>query len=257
MNDENIAKDGEMGGAADSRLEFKAECETRMQLQNQPTGNQATARPEPSPADKTPVSFSVELRGLANRFDGRPVELGAILEKTNGRGFNLLLILITLPFISPVPLPGFSIPFGLVIALIGTRFALGQTPWLPERLLKRKLPARSVGRVLRGAGRIVNLLEYLLRPRLALLHDHAGFRRVAGILTALSGLLMLAPLPVPFTNSLPAWTVLLLAAGAVERDGLFFIAGCVSFAVTAAFFILLVAGGTELVQSVLQAAPRR
>jgi hypothetical protein len=38
----------------------------------------------------------------------------------------------------------------------------------------------------------------------------------------LSGLLMLLPLPIPLTNTLPALTVVLLAAGAIERDGLFF-----------------------------------
>jgi hypothetical protein len=36
------------------------------------------------------------------------------------------------PFCTPIPLPGFSLPFGLVIAIIGLRLALGQKPWLPR-----------------------------------------------------------------------------------------------------------------------------
>ena len=51
------------------------------------------------------------------------------------------------------------------------------------------------------------------------------------------------PLPLPFSNSLPAWTVLFLAAGALGRDGLFFFAGCASFALSVAFFAFVAFGG--------------
>jgi hypothetical protein len=62
----------------------------------------------------------------------------------------------------------------------------------------------------------------------------------------LSGLLLLLPVPIPLTNSFPALTVVLLAAGAMERDGLFFLAGCAAFVVTLAYFGLLALGGAHL-----------
>jgi hypothetical protein len=99
---------------------------------------------------------------------------------------------------------------------------------------------------------MVRVLEFFLRTRLVFMHDHFIFRRVAGALIALSGMFLLAPLPVPFTNLLPAWTVLLLAAGALERDGLFFIAGCVSFVATTAFFALLALGGAQALERIRQ-----
>jgi hypothetical protein len=63
------------------------------------------------------VTLSQELRELAERFAERPVQLGEILDGTQGRGFDLLLVRIPLPFLTPIPLPGFSIPLGLVVAL--------------------------------------------------------------------------------------------------------------------------------------------
>ena len=189
------------------------------------------------------LTFSRELRELAERFAGHPAQLREILETTQGRGFNLLLVFIALPFLTPIPLPGFSIPFGLVAFFIGVRLAMGKKPWLPQKLLAKPLPPRFSGRVLRAAARVVKLLELLLRPRLAFFQEALVFRRFAGALIMLSGVLLLLPLPLPFSNSLPALTILLLAAGALERDGAFFLAGCSTFLVTVGFFIFLALGG--------------
>ena len=195
-----------------------------------------------------PALFSAELRELAAQFEGQPVRLGALFEATKGRGYNLLLLLITLPFVTPIPLPGVSIPFGIVVALLGVRMSLGQKPWLPERLLQRELPAGFLGKVLSMAGRVVRLLEFFLRPRLSFVRNHEVFTRIAGLLITASGLFLILPLPLPFSNSLPAWTVIFLAAGALGRDGLFFIAGCVSFVVSVAFFTLVAVGGGDALE---------
>lgn len=197
------------------------------------------------PASRPP--FSEELRHLANQFVKRPATLAALLAATQGRGFDLLLLLIALPFLTPIPLVGLSTPFGLVVFLIGMRLAVGRQPWLPRRLLEREFPSGFLVKVLGTASRFVRWLEFLLRPRFRFLHEQMIYRRAAGTLIMLSGLLLLLPLPIPFTNSLPALTVVLLAAGALERDGLFFVAGCAMFVVTLAFFGLLAFGGAHVV----------
>ncbi len=192
--------------------------------------------------------FSQELRDLAARFALHPVRMGEVFEATQGRGINLLLVIITLPFLTPMPLLGLSTPFGLVVAAIGARLALGQKPWLPQKLLARELPAGFLPKLLTAASRVVAFIERFLRPRLAFLHEQPFYQRLAGVLIAVSGLLLMLPLPVPFSNALPAWTVLLLAASALERDGACFLAGCVMFAMTAAFFGLIVLGSAEALE---------
>src|SRR5258708_31025822 len=82
-----------------------------------------------APGRKPRLTFSEELGALATRFVSQRTRLGDILEATKGRGFDLLLVFITLPFLTPIPLPGFSVPFGLVIFLIGMRLAVGRKPW--------------------------------------------------------------------------------------------------------------------------------
>ena len=205
---------------------------------------------EPMPtAQAVRSKFSQDLRHLARQFADRPARLSEILAATQGRGFDLLLLLIGLPFLTPIPLPGLSTPFGVVVLVIGARLALGRRPWLPQKLLRRELPARFIARVLAAASHAVRWLEVLLRPRLDFLHEQRIYRRVAGTLIMLSGLLLLLPLPIPLTNSLPALTVVLLAAGTMERDGLFFLAGCAMFTVTLAYFGLLAFGGVHLLDN--------
>lgn len=194
---------------------------------------------------------SQDLQRLAADFADRPTQLYEILKATQGRGFDLLLILIALPFLTPIPLPGLSAPFGLIVALIGARLALGRNPWLPQALLAKELPPRFVAATLKAASRVVRLLEFLLRPRLGFLHGAFVFRRLAGGLLAVSGILLLLPLPIPFTNSLPALTILLVAAGSLEKDGVFFLSGCGVFCLSIAYFILLAFGGAHLADDLL------
>ena len=147
----------------------------------------AGANPAPRP------SFSEELQQLANQFVKQPATLKGILAATQGRGFDLLLVLICLPFLTPIPLLGLSTPFGLVVFLIGARLALGRQPWLPRRIWKRELPGGFITKLLSAATRVVRWLEVLLRPRLRFLHEQVLFRRVSGALIMASGLLLLLP----------------------------------------------------------------
>jgi hypothetical protein len=196
-------------------------------------------------------TLSQELQNFRQRLTGRSVRIAEILAATKGRGFHLLLVILALPFLTPIPLPGFSIPFGLIVFFIGFRLALGRKPWLPARLLAREISPKSLRKILRAASRLVRLLEFFVRPRLAFLQQSPVFARIAGALIMVSGLFLVLPLPLPFSNSLPAFTVVLLAAGALERDGLFFLAGCSMFAVSLGYFVLLAIGGTQAIETIL------
>ncbi len=187
--------------------------------------------------------LSVLLRRLAHECEERPLDFEELLKVTQGRGYDVLLILISLPFLTPIPLPFLSTALGSVMVLIGGRLALGQRPWLPQRILQRRLDGRNLARVLKTGSRIFGALEILLRPRLGFVHTAWVFQRITGVLIVLCGAVLLLPLPIPFSNMLPAVTVLLLAAGALERDGIFFFAGCLVFLVNVLFFAALAIGG--------------
>ncbi|MBI4625454.1 MAG: exopolysaccharide biosynthesis protein [Verrucomicrobia bacterium] len=197
------------------------------------------------PATSAPRKLSDDLAAIVREFEIETVTLREVMAVLHGRGFLLLIMLLALPFSTPLPLPGLSTPFGFVIALIGLRLVLGQKPWLPVRLLDTELSPKLFVRVFAATRKIMSAIEFFLKPRLPWLTDSTVLRQVHAVPIFLAGLLLLLPLPVPFSNSLPAITILLVAAGLLERDGLIILAGYIAFAGTIIFFGLLGFAGIE------------
>lgn len=199
-----------------------------------------------------PRKLSEEIALLGARSSARPLTLREVIYVLRGRAYLLVVVLLALPFLTPLPLPGLSTPFGLAIAAIALRLTLGQRPWLPKKLQRKQLPADFFAKLFRLAERLIRLLEKLLRPRWLPLTDTALLRQSHALLMLLAALALLLPLPIPFTNSFPAWTILLLAGGLLERDGVAVLLGYVVFAAGVLYFVLLGEAATQLVETFLQ-----
>lgn len=196
-----------------------------------------------------PKKLSEEIAALRDRFAERRLTLGEVVEVLQGRAWTLVLILLALPFITPIPLPLLSTPFGLAIGLISLRLALGQRPWLPRRLLDKPLPAGFFETVLKFSSRVLRFLERFLRPRLSWLTDTALLVRLHAVLMLAAALVLLLPLPVPLSNAFPAWVIILIAGGLLERDGLAILAGYGAGAGAVAFFTLLGGAAAKLFEA--------
>lgn len=192
-----------------------------------------------------PKRLSAELMELAEEEEHHDLTLGGLMERLEGRVYTLFLVLLSLPMCQPIPLPGLSTPFGIIITLLGLRFALRQHPWLPRRFLSIKLTAKFFPGVMRAGAKILGALEKLLHPRMAPVFDRREAHFLAGVVISLCGALLLLPLPIPGTNMMPALTVILVAAAFSERDGYCLIAGGFAFALTLLFFGALTWGGAE------------
>lgn len=171
-------------------------------------------------------------------------ELQAALK---GRGVAMLLLLLALPFCL-VPVPGLSTPFGLAVLLIGIRITFRQKPWLPKFIRQRRISAPRLVKVLTGGIRFAKLMEKIVKPRMHFLHSWPGAMNLIGLGIAAGGLLLLLPLPIPFSNMVPAWAVVLLTAGMMERDGLVVLLGHTVTLVSWAVILLAWLFGAEGIQ---------
>ncbi len=198
-----------------------------------------------------PRKLSVELAELRALSGQRVVTLREVIATLGGRAYTLLILLLALPFATPIPLPGLAVPFSLAIALISLRLTLGQRPWLPERIQRKELPPGFFGRLFGLAEKVLRFLEKFLRPRFTMLTDTAVLRQLHALLILVAALALLPPLPIPFTNFIPAWAILLVAAGLLERDGLFVLAGYLVFIAGVFYFIFLGDAAVLLVQKLL------
>jgi hypothetical protein len=206
----------------------------------------------PTNYGEKPRKLSEELAELRIRAGERAVTLREVIYLLGGRAYLLLVLLLALPFITPIPLPGLSTPFGLAITLIAFRLSLGQRPLLPKKLQRKELPAGLIGKIFTFAEKVLRFFEKFLRPRWTVLTDTPLLRQLHAVLMLVAALSLLLPLPIPFTNSFPAWAILLLAAGLLERDGVFILAGYVIFAAGVLYFVFLGETTARLLHEIMQ-----
>jgi hypothetical protein len=178
---------------------------------------------DPPPAHR----LSTDLRALLRETAGRSMTLGELEEILQGRGFGLFLLILALPFLSPIAIPGLSVPFGIVILFVGLRIAMGRKPALPGFILRRQIKYSVLEKIIGFGLKISTKLEKVVKPRMHFLQRWPGMINLIGLGIASGGLLLALPLPpvIPLSNTIPALGVLLLTAGMIERDGLLVLAG--------------------------------
>src|SRR4051794_19303956 len=92
-----------------------------------------------------------------------------ILSSTLEKSRLLLIILLCLPFCQPIQIPGFSTPFGIVIAFVSLRVAFGKHIWLPQVLLKKAIPTEIIIKIVDKSSVVLQKMRKFIRPRLQML----------------------------------------------------------------------------------------
>jgi hypothetical protein len=170
--------------------------------------------------------LSQELDGFLSSLNGEDSTMGALLDHIEGKGFGLLLLILALPAALPIPAPGYATPFGLLMVFLGLQMLLGKAnPWLPQKIRSKRLKFKTVDFAVRNSGKVLRLVEWLVRPRLSRLARNRVFLALVSIIIILMASFMV--LPIPLTNTAPSFVIFLLAAGVLEEDGLVLLAGLV------------------------------
>ncbi len=166
--------------------------------------------------------LSTDLNHLLAKRSDTPLTLGDIFDRVGDKGFGLLLLVLSLPSALPVPAPGYSTPFGILLIILAFQMMMGRTsPWLPKRALQKAIPEKLARTMLGGAARFFGRVEHLVRPRFMWCSTRAG-HFLLGLLVALMSVLMI--LPIPLTNTAPAMVIFIIGVSLTEDDGAFALA---------------------------------
>lgn len=185
-------------------------------------------------------NFKKELAVLLEKSQKQTtISIGEILEILSGKGRVLILIFLSLPFCQPLQIPGLSTPFGLVIAFIGFRMALGKRVWLPKNVRLKTVSSATIQKISRKCLKLMTKMTPLIHSRLKWLCEPRVMHVCNGFLIVLLGIFLALPLPIPLTNLSAGWAIFLLSIGLLEDDGFFILAGYFVSLLTIAFFILL------------------
>jgi len=160
--------------------------------------------------------LSQDLKALVDS-DGE-LTLGRFFEALQDRGFGLVLMLLSLPSALPVPAPGYSTPFGIMLAGLAVQMMVGRhRPWLPKRAARLKVSRPLAEKMIQAALSFFKKVERLVRPRWSWASGQTG-HRLAGVVIFFMACLMI--LPIPGTNTAPAGIIFLLGMALTEEDGL-------------------------------------
>ncbi len=197
---------------------------------------------------------------LHQLLEALPEERASIHLMIEGLGrdaFIFIALVLTLPFLAPVSIPGISTVFGALIALIGLSLMLNRDPWLPERYLHRELPAARLRVALKTGAAWLHRLEKISRPRWTALVNSASMKRINGFMVLLGAILLMAPFGfVPLTNTLPGLAILFLCIGMLQQDGRSIALGYATNLLTLFYFAVILSAGTAAVNAGLQSIGR-
>jgi hypothetical protein len=175
---------------------------------------------------------------LRRQHETEELTLGEVFQRIGDRGFGLLLLLLSLPSALPIPAPGYSTPFGLLIALLALQMLAGRRmPWLPAWAARLRLHGGFVEGMLKFSSAFFAKIEFLIRPRLRWIGSRAGLALLGGLVLIMACLMIL---PIPFTNTFPAFVIFLIGIGLIEEDGLFALFGAALGLLSTALYSVVV-----------------
>ncbi len=153
------------------------------------------------------------------------ITFGELADELRGDALMIISLMCILPFMQPIPIPGISSVLGLIIVLQAIALITTGKPLLTEKLKRVEIDPRKFEIIYKAAKRfsaITNKLATYPLPSIVLSRPN---KIITGIwLILMSGFLAL-PLPIPFSNFIPAIAIFFLCLGILEEDLILSICG--------------------------------
>ncbi|MEM8504338.1 MAG: exopolysaccharide biosynthesis protein [Cyanobacteria bacterium P01_D01_bin.1] len=185
-------------------------------------------------------NFSSQLSDSASQ--SKEVTLDEILSIAGERAFGFLFVLLSLPSALPIPAPGYSTPFGVLMFLLAAQLIVGrEQPWFPESFRKRGFERSQIQALLHKGIPWLEKIEMVAKPRMTHVCTSRSGQMMIGIAIALMSISMM--IPIPLTNTLPAIGIFVTGFGLLDDDGAISLGGltiCTISAVTTTTILFLV-----------------
>jgi len=177
-----------------------------------------------------------------------PVKLRDLFELAGERTFGFLFVLLALPSALPVPAPGYSVPFGILMFVLALQLVAGSPqPWLPDKWLDRSVERTKLQGILTKGMPWLQRVEIFSRPRFAVLCTSRLGRTAIGLTIALLSVSMM--IPIPGTNTVPAMGIFAIGFGLLDDDGFISIVGLTIGAIGLTLTTLILRYGYEAVSA--------
>lgn len=145
------------------------------------------------------------------------VTLGTIVDRIGDDSLLIVSLISILPFMQPIPIPGVSTLLGFVALLQGIGLATTGKPLLTKKMKELKIPHDRLMMIYKAAVRLDKITSKISVYK----HPWIGspaLRIIGGVTIAFAAAFLALPLPIPFSNFVPALCIFFICAGLLECD---------------------------------------
>lgn len=145
------------------------------------------------------------------------ITLENLVDSLKDQALVVICLISIIPFMQPIPLPGLSTALGLVSLLQGVSLMLFRRPLLTKKMKEVKISHEKFETIFKAAekfSRFAGKISILSHPWTNSRASHF----ICGFSIVLSSAFLSLPLPIPFSNFVPALSIALICLGLLEED---------------------------------------
>ncbi len=157
------------------------------------------------------------LKALEDVRDLPQITLGKIVEHVEGEALLILCLVSILPFLQPIPIPGLSSILGLIVLLQGLGLMLWSKPLLTKKMRTLIITHERFEIIYKAAKKFSNFTSKISAFKHPMTNTRVS-HILCGIAIVLSAAFLSLPLPIPFSNLIPALSIFLICIGLLEED---------------------------------------
>ena len=196
------------------------------------------------------LATSKKLDEIQEELPDENISLKELINVMSGEGLQFMIIILIAPFLIPASIPGSSTPFGILIILLEIAYLNNKSLYIPDFIGKYEISKENVLKLFDIIKKALGYVEKISNPR-GKLSSKRYVLKINAVVNILLAFLLFLPLPIPFTDFIPATSMLLLAVSTLEHDSYLMILGYVAAILTVIYFSSVGYVGIEIIRLTL------
>lgn len=192
------------------------------------------------------LATSKKLDEIQEELPDENISLKELINVMSGEGLQFMIIILIAPFLIPASIPGSSTPFGILIILLEIAYLNNKSLYIPDFIGKYEISKENVLKLFDIIKKALGYVEKISKPR-GKLSSKKYVLKINAVVNILLAFLLFLPLPIPFTDFIPATSMLLLAVSTLEHDSYLMILGYVAAILTVIYFSSVGFVGIEII----------
>jgi hypothetical protein len=145
------------------------------------------------------------------------ITLDKLVNSLKDEALVVVCLIAILPFMQPIPLPGVSTLLGLVALLQGLSLMFLKKPMLTKKMKQIKISHEKFELIYKAAEKFTTMADKISVFNHPWTNSRAS-HIICGLAIVISSAFLSLPLPIPFSNFVPALSIALICLGLLEED---------------------------------------